>query len=128
MFALFKRYGLSKNANILFAAELQRRMDEEHVDLMSISLNPGGVATSGGLAVWPWWARWIMWLIFATPEKGALTQLFAATSKEVWKSPEKYKGKFIVGPGKPEVPSARSTDMRLAKTLWDTTEKIIGVA
>jgi hypothetical protein len=37
--------GLSKLANILFTAELQRRLDAENIAALSIALHPGGVST-----------------------------------------------------------------------------------
>jgi hypothetical protein len=37
--------GLSKLANILFTAELQRRLDADNVPALSITLHPGGVST-----------------------------------------------------------------------------------
>ena len=125
--SLFKRYGQSKVANILFAAELQRRMDAEHVNIISISLNPGGVATSGGLGVWPWYLRPFMRLLFVSPEKGAWTSLFAATATQVRENPSTYKGKHIDAPEKVKVPSERAQDPKLAKTLWDTTRAVVGV-
>lgn len=39
------RYSLSKLMNILFAKELQKRFDAEDVDIVSLSLHPGIVAT-----------------------------------------------------------------------------------
>jgi hypothetical protein len=124
--ALFKRYGQSKVANILFASELQRRMDAEQIDITSIALNPGGVATSGGLGVWPWYIRPLVRLIFVSPEKGAWTSLFAATATEIKANPAKYKGMYIDGPEKIKTPSERARDPVLAKMLWETTKKAVG--
>lgn len=39
------RYGLSKLANGVFTAELQRRLDKEDIPAISITLHPGGVLT-----------------------------------------------------------------------------------
>lgn len=39
------RYGLSKLANHLFSAELQRRLDAEKVPIVTIGLHPGYVLT-----------------------------------------------------------------------------------
>ena len=43
--AAFFRYGNSKLANILFAKELQRRLDREGVPIISLTLDPGVVNT-----------------------------------------------------------------------------------
>lgn len=39
------RYSLSKLMNILYARELQKRLDADGVDIVSLSLHPGLVAT-----------------------------------------------------------------------------------
>ena len=124
----FKRYGSSRLANILFASELQRRMDEEHTDLISISLNPGPVATSGGLGVWPWFLRPFLKLFWASPEKGAWTSLLAATAVQVRQNPGMHRGKHIDAPEKVKVASERARDVELAKALWETTKTVVGAS
>ncbi|KAL7908503.1 hypothetical protein GGI35DRAFT_486577 [Trichoderma velutinum] len=126
--ALFKRYGASKLACILFTRELQRQMDKEKSEIMALSLNPGGVATEGGIGVWPGFLRPIMRIMFTTPQKGALTPLFCATAAEIAKEKKRFKGQFLNGPGKIAPGSERSRDVELARTLWETTEKQLKVA
>ncbi|KAH8807364.1 hypothetical protein F5884DRAFT_340849 [Xylogone sp. PMI_703] len=126
--AVFRRYGLSKLANILFTRELQRKLDQEEVQITVMSLNPGGVSTEGGIGVWPAFVRPFMKLLFAPPEKGALTPLFVATSKEIATDRKRWKGQFVGGPGKINAGTARSQDMQLAKSLWETTETALKAA
>ena len=42
-------YGYGKLTNVLFASELQRRLDAQGVPILSLSVHPGGVATNGAL-------------------------------------------------------------------------------
>lgn len=123
--AVFQRYGLSKLANILFASELQRRMDAEGINIISISLNPGATKTDGGLGVMPGFVRPIARLFFSSPEKAALTSLFAATAFEVRDHKQQYAGKFLNGPGKVKEPSERARSADLAKKLWDLTKTAV---
>ncbi|KAK7403407.1 hypothetical protein QQX98_010820 [Neonectria punicea] len=116
------RYGTTKLANVLFASELQRRMDEDGVSIISLSLNPGTVRTEGAAEVMPFMVRPLVYLLFAAPERGADTSLFAATAQEVKENSEKWKGRYIDGPGKIKVPSLRARDLVAGRNLWNTTE------
>ncbi|KAF8994915.1 hypothetical protein BDQ17DRAFT_1330895 [Cyathus striatus] len=43
------RYALSKLANMLFAYQLQKKLDADRVDIISISLHPGAVRTAASI-------------------------------------------------------------------------------
>ncbi|KAA1474633.1 NAD-P-binding protein [Dentipellis sp. KUC8613] len=120
------RYGTSKLMNVLFASELQRRLDVEKVPITVMSLHPGAVATEAAFAAdLPWFLKAYIATFAAKPLEGAYTSLFAATSARVAAEREKYKGKYLVPYGEiggPATPAAK--DPVLAKTLWETTEKI----
>ncbi|EKG13734.1 hypothetical protein MPH_09200 [Macrophomina phaseolina MS6] len=120
-----KRYGKSKMANVLFAAELQRRMDAEGVDIISISLNPGPVKTQGAADVLPFMVRPMVWLFFKDPAEGAQTTLFAAAAAEIREEKERWKGGYLDGPGKLKSPSPRARDPQVAYNLWHTTESAV---
>ncbi|KAF2814348.1 NAD(P)-binding protein [Mytilinidion resinicola] len=122
---LFARYALSKLANILFASELQRRMDTEKVPLIATSYNPSGVNTEGGMSVWPAWMRPIMSRIFAPPAKGALTGLFVAAAPEVKREAARYKGKYFNEKARLEKPSKLAQDPQLARNLWELSEEAL---
>ncbi|OLN95480.1 putative oxidoreductase C736.13-like protein 4 [Colletotrichum chlorophyti] len=116
-----KRYGTSKLANILFAKELQRRMDEEGTNIISLSLNPGTVRTDGAAEVMPFAVRPLVWLLFTDAAKGADTTMFAATAKEVKEHSEHWKGRYLDGPGRIKTPSPKARDSVTARNLWNIT-------
>ncbi|TFY66520.1 hypothetical protein EVG20_g4574 [Dentipellis fragilis] len=126
MSARLRRYGTSKLMNVLFATELQRRLDTENAAITVISVHPGSVATETVLTTdLPWYITLFVTLFGVTPLQGAMTSLFAATSAQVAAEREKYKGKYLVPYGKIAGPAtAASKDPALAKTLWETTERI----
>jgi NAD(P)-dependent dehydrogenase (short-subunit alcohol dehydrogenase family) len=72
-------YGVSKLANVLFSAELARRLDGAGVT--TYSLHPGVVASDVWRSV-PWPFRSLMKLGMISTEKGAATSLYCATSAE----------------------------------------------
>jgi NAD(P)-dependent dehydrogenase (short-subunit alcohol dehydrogenase family) len=78
----FRMYGTSKLANLLFAYQLQRNLDEEGAPVDVAVVTPGLVASEIGNPVRG--ARsMIHWLPLAVaPSRGAETAVFAATSKE----------------------------------------------
>ncbi|PTB76571.1 NAD(P)-binding protein [Trichoderma longibrachiatum ATCC 18648] len=127
---VFSRCGASKLANLLFTRELQRRLDEEGVKIIALAVDPGPVATDGGMGVFPGFLKPVLKLVMKSPEKGAFTQLYCATAKEVAEEPEKYRGKLLTAPGKVNMGSDRSRNSELAQSLWIITEealRIIGI-
>ncbi|KAK5994197.1 Short chain dehydrogenase/reductase dpfgH [Cladobotryum mycophilum] len=123
--ARFRRYGLTKLAGILFTRELQKRMNDQDIKISVLCTDPGPVATEGGLGVWPWYVRPVMRLVANTAEKGAKSSLFCATAEEIVKERERYGGELLGGLGKVLQGTERSRDMRLAKSLWQTTETLL---
>ncbi|KAH6951289.1 hypothetical protein DER45DRAFT_605485 [Fusarium avenaceum] len=119
------RYGTTKLANVLFASELQRRMDEDNANIISLSLNPGTVRTEGAADVMPFMVRPLVYLLFTAPERGADTSLFAATAKEVRENSEEWKGRYLDGPGKIKMPSVRARDIIAGRNLWNITETAV---
>jgi NAD(P)-dependent dehydrogenase (short-subunit alcohol dehydrogenase family) len=129
-------YRRTKLANLLFALELQRRLERAHAPAISIAVHPGvsntnlfhaGPGQGGGLL-----ARIIPIFIALTAQseaQGALPTLYAATS------PDAQPGHFY-GPdgwrqmrGYPVEVRAESQayDENLAAQLWDVSEKLTGV-
>ncbi|KAM0401881.1 hypothetical protein ACHAQC_002578 [Fusarium culmorum] len=119
------RYGTTKLANVLFASELQRRMDEEDANIISLSLNPGTVRTDGAANVMPFMVRPLVRFLFTAPERGADTSLFAATAKEIKENSEQWKGRYLDGPGRIKVPSLRARDAVAGRNLWNITEAAV---
>ncbi len=113
-YAPMRAYGNSKLANILFTYELARRLEGKPVT--ANCLHPGVVATGFGrndsglfkLAVR------LASPFFLTPEKGAQTSIYLASSPEV----EGVSGKYF-DRCKPRRSRASSYDEALQKRLWD---------
>jgi NAD(P)-dependent dehydrogenase (short-subunit alcohol dehydrogenase family) len=117
----FKVYGRSKLANILFTRELARRLAGTGVT--ANCLHPGVVATRFGDSSGGWVSRIIPLLrpFFLSPEKGADTLVYLASSPEV----EKTTGQYFVKRNVTE-PSAAARDDTAATRLWAASEKLAG--
>lgn len=103
-------YANSKLANVLFSAELGRRLAGSGVT--TYALHPGVVATDVWRAV-PWPIRPLMKLGMISVEEGALTTLHCATSPDVGQHSGLYYDKCM-----PRTPSAMGRDGTLAAELW----------
>lgn len=80
-------YAVSKLCNVLFSAELARRLDGSGVT--SYSLHPGVVASD----IWrrvPWPARKLMTRRMLTTEQGSRTSLYCATSPDLASASGRY--------------------------------------
>lgn len=120
----FARYGQSKLANILFTKALAKH----YPDIKSMALHPGVVNTElqrGPAATWPWLAvplRFFSGILGMTAANGALTQLFAATSKGA------KTGTYYVPTAKEDAGSDYARDEKLIDALWDYTQKELEAA
>ncbi|NUT44742.1 MAG: SDR family NAD(P)-dependent oxidoreductase [Thermoactinospora sp.] len=117
-YAKMSSYGRSKLCNMLFAAELDRRVRRAGLDLVSVATHPGATATEifklGRL-------QWVTGLLLKSPEKGALSSIHAATSPDV-------RGGEYIGPKLQRLtPSAAARSQELATRLWDVSEQLTGV-
>lgn len=125
-------YGQSKLANLMFAYELQRKLDAVGSDLKSHACHPGYASTNLQSHTGSALQNGIMWFgnhtIAHSAEMGALPTLYAAV--------EDLPGGSYVGPdgfrqmrGYPKV--VRSTkashDERVARELWTKSEELTGV-
>ena len=119
----WKAYQRSKLANILFTFELARRISGTGVT--ANTLHPGFVRTNF-LQVFDdaragWFIRRIADLIAISPEQGARTSIYLASSPEV----EGTSGRYFVKE-KPAVSSPQSQDEAAAQRLWKVSEDMIG--
>ena len=115
-------YGRSKLANVLFAAELARRLDGTGVT--SNSLHPGVVATGFGRND-PGLMRTLVSLagpFLVSPEKGARTSIFAASAPEL----AAVTGRYLKG-SREAVPSAAARDAATAARLWERSARLAGL-
>ena len=62
--------------------------------------------------------------ILDKPDNGAVIPLFAATSPKVWAEKEKYGGAYLVPPGVIGEASTLATDPKLARELWEASERV----
>jgi NAD(P)-dependent dehydrogenase (short-subunit alcohol dehydrogenase family) len=115
-------YGASKLANILFTYELARRLEGAGVTVNC--LHPGAVATrlgqnNGRVATLLTKA---LKPFFRTPEQGAATSIYLASSPAV----EGVSGKYFVNCR--ERRSSRATyDTELARRLWAASARLTGI-
>ncbi|KAK1538821.1 short-chain dehydrogenase/reductase family Oxidoreductase [Colletotrichum costaricense] len=112
------RYGVSKAANAILAQELQKRMDEQKLPILSMAVHPGEVATEGVFSINPSLIKTIARWTFIFPEQGAATPVFAAVSKEIRQDAFKYKGKFVFPGGKIGDPNPVASNEEQVTGLW----------
>jgi NAD(P)-dependent dehydrogenase (short-subunit alcohol dehydrogenase family) len=128
-------YGQSKLANLLFAYELQRRLDVVGIKTISVGCHPGYAATNlqaagpkmEGSTFKAWMMKMANTLFAQGQDMGALPTLFAAISVDV-------NGCDYIGPagGMKGYPikvksNNKSYDQSLAKRLWTVSEELTGV-
>ncbi|KAI8812575.1 hypothetical protein BJ742DRAFT_24764 [Cladochytrium replicatum] len=133
-----QRYGQSKLANILFTKSLADRFEGKQVWVNAV--HPGVVNTelirgptsyyeqSKTLnarlmapifnALFPIFRPFLL-----TPQQGALTQLYAATSQEI--ETKNYRGRYFVPFGKPSASSKLSENKELREKLWKFSEDLV---
>ena len=130
-------YSQSKLANLLFAYELQRRLDVSGLPTISVAAHPGYAATNlqqvgprmEGSRVGALFMSLGNRLFAQSDDMGALPQLYAATAPDV-------RGGEYFGPdgiaesrGHPKrVDSTKaSKDEDVARRLWEVSEELTGV-
>jgi NAD(P)-dependent dehydrogenase (short-subunit alcohol dehydrogenase family) len=121
-------YATAKLANILFSAELQRRLEAAGSTVRAQAAHPGFVATeiyrdSGPIA------KLLVRILAQSPAQGALPVLYAAVAD--------IPGDSFTGPshlmhmrGAPQLikRSATAQDAELARRLWTASEQLTGVS
>jgi retinol dehydrogenase 12 len=117
-----RAYAQSKLANILFTAELARRLDGARVT--ANALHPGFVATrffeGDG---WMYRSMKLAARFFAiAPEAGARTSVYVASSPEL----DGVSGRYFAR-SKESTPSASARDPEAARRLWALSEEMTGL-
>jgi NAD(P)-dependent dehydrogenase (short-subunit alcohol dehydrogenase family) len=119
-----KAYDNSKLANILFTMELARRL--EGTGVTGNALHPGFTSTGFGKNN-PGFLmniiRAVVPLIARSPEKGAETSIYLASSPEV----QTITGKYFVD-CKVTQPAPQAADSAVAKKLWDVSAEMVNLA
>jgi NAD(P)-dependent dehydrogenase (short-subunit alcohol dehydrogenase family) len=115
-------YGNSKLANVLFTYELARRL--EGTSVTANALHPGFIRTNMA-ANNGWFVRLVLPLIHMsslTPEQGAKTNIYLASSPEV----EGVTGKYFINCK--QVPSSRAShNLETALRLWEESLALTGL-
>jgi NAD(P)-dependent dehydrogenase (short-subunit alcohol dehydrogenase family) len=131
-------YGQSKLANLLYAFELQRRIDAAGSRLQSLAAHPGYSATNlqaagpgmNGASLTAGFLSLTNALMAQSAALGALPTLYAGTS------PDALRGGFygpsgfleLRGYPRPAKPASQARDEKSAAELWRVSEQLTGVS
>ena len=123
-------YFQSKLANLLFTAELQRRLTAAGLDAMAVAAHPGASRTDLGVegsSVLNKVFGPLGWMYTQSAARGALPFLYASTAPDV--SGGSYWGPRFMMWGAPrrETPTRRARDPRAAADLWRVSVDLTGV-
>ncbi len=109
-YRLFTVYGISKLAEVLFTYELSRKL--EGTGVTANAVHPGVVNTNLGRDQSKF-SQWFSRKFFKSPEEGAQTSIYLASSPEV----EGITGKYFVNK-QPKQSSEESYNLEYAGNLW----------
>lgn len=118
-----KAYCISKLCNILFTAELARRVAGKNIT--ANSLHPGAV-NSGFASSTPGWFAWLFKLakpFLISEEEGAETSIYLATSPDV----KGVSGGYFYKKRRRRTMIPVATDEKIAHSLWEMSEKLTGI-
>ncbi len=119
-YSSWRVYGESKLMNILFTRSLAKRLDGSGVTVNA--LHPGFVATSfgHGKGMMGFFTKIAQKLLAISPQEGAQTSIFLASSPTV----EGVTGKYF-SKSQEQKPSAQAMDDQAAEKLWQLSEEIV---
>lgn len=121
-FNVIKAYSQSKLANVLFTRELAARLKDKEITVNCC--HPGAVATQIGISRDTGFGKAVTGMLkpfFQTPEQGARTAIYLASSDEVKDITGEYFYRCKIAKS-----SKRSKDMALAKRLFEFSEQLVG--
>ncbi|KAM6135699.1 retinol dehydrogenase 12-like [Phoenicopterus ruber ruber] len=116
-------YNSTKLMNILFTAELARRL--QGTGVIANALSPGLVSTNI-MHHFSWAVRALFTLIspfIKSAEQGAVSTIYCAVSEEV----SGITGKYFDSDCRLVLPSAAARDAGLARKLWEESERLTGL-
>lgn len=115
-----RQYCNTKLMNLLFAFELARRLEGSGVT--SNAVHPGAVASGFGMQGAGWYGTltWLARPFLIGEEKGARTQIWAASEPSL----EKTSGKYFVR-RREKTPMRAALDQGTARKLWEESERIV---
>ena len=129
----WRAYGQSKVANLLFTAELQRRLDAVGSPVKATAAHPGYAATNlqfhSGSRFMDLLSAAGNRIIAQDDKGGSLPTLYAAVADIPGNSYAGPSG-FMEGRGAPKLVgrSSAAQDMDVARRLWDVSERLTGVS
>lgn len=119
----YLHYGKSKACNILFTRELAKRLEAKGVNNVYVNCNhPGGISTDLYRHMGSWMSS-VVNLFLSTPEDGALTQLYLATSLDV--EEKNIKAQYYVPFAAPDKPHGVAASEDGPAKLWEFTENLL---
>jgi NAD(P)-dependent dehydrogenase (short-subunit alcohol dehydrogenase family) len=116
-------YGASKLANVMFTTELAHRL--EGTGVTANAVHPGLANTEfnrNGGGVWPLAWRVLAPLLARSPERGAETSIYLASSPEV----EDVTGRYFAN-CKVARMALRGSDVALTRRLWQVSAELVGL-
>jgi len=121
-YSAWRAYKQSKLANLLCTYELARRLEGTGVTVNA--LHPGFVRTN--IFRHPTWRAWLVRrvadLVALSPERGARTSVYLASSPDVASTSGRY---FVKE--KPAASSPQSQDRAAASRLWELSREMTGI-
>lgn len=126
-YSRMRAYAQSKLANLIFALELQRRLQRSGATVQSLGAHPG--ATKTDLGRHRFYANLVIKLVAMEADGGAMPTLRAATDPKAMGG-EYYgpAGLFAMrGPAVKEKLIARAIDTAVAERLWAISERLTGI-
>jgi hypothetical protein len=130
----WKACNQSKLANLMFALELQRRLQRAGASTWALAAHPGAsitnlFATPGGFFVKRVVSPFMMRFMFQPAQQGVLPILYAATARDAkpggFYGPSGYK-EMKGSPAPAAIPPA-ALDEAVAARLWQESERLTGV-
>ena len=131
-----RAYAQAKLANLMFAVELDRRLQQAGAQTRSLACHPGfastnlagpGIVEESPLGI-GWIVRWLWPLATQSAEKGAWPTLYAATDEHAQGG--HYYGpaylKEAIGPPREARPRRYAMDPQAGQRLWTLSEHLTG--
>ncbi len=121
-FNVIKAYSQSKLANVLFTRELAARLKDHGITVNCC--HPGAVATNIGISRDTGFGKTVTGMLkpfFQTPEQGARTAIYLASSEDVRDVTGEYFYQCKIAKS-----SKHSKDMELAKRFFEFSEQLVG--
>lgn len=123
-YSAFGRYGETKLMNVMFTYELARRL--EGTNVTTNALHPGLVNTGFGMnndGIAKVFLSALQWVFGKSPEEGAATNIYLASSPEV----KGVTGKYWANKQQKSSNNA-SYDVDAQKKLWAISEELVGLS